>query len=255
MFHSFRSEFLSFEIRNGGTGMDMINIGNILINNYLLKIPNGYMAIDTGYAGNFDRFCKGLREKNIELKKIRYIFLTHAHDDHAGFLGELLQATDASAVVHKDSLQRLQLGHNLSIGGCPTRFAKAVFSCMGIAGKGKHEFPAVNVSGKALVWDGNTQPLRERDIPLDILALPGHTADSIGLLSDNGDLFCGDAAMSSFPSSKRVTIWIENLKDYADSWDSMIHTNATTIYPSHGRPFPVSDLIKFRKFVNGIKLR
>jgi len=235
--------------------MDMINIGNIVMNNYLFKIPNGYMAIDTGYAGYFGRFCKGLKEKNIELKKIRYIFLTHAHDDHAGFLEKLLQATDASTIVHKDSPQRLALGHNLSIGGCPTAFAKAFFSCLRIAGKGKHEFPAVDVSGRAIVWDGNGQPLRERGIPLDILALPGHTADSIGLLSDDGDLFCGDAAMNGFPSIKRTTIWIENLKDYTGSWDSMIRSNAKTIYPSHGRLFPVSDLIRFRKFVDGITLR
>lgn len=234
--------------------MDMINIGNFMMNNYLLKISNGYIAIDTGYAGNFDRFCKGLKVQNIELKKIRYILLTHAHDDHAGFLGELLRATDASVIVHKDSPERLTLGHNLSIGGCPTSVAKAFFICMRIAGKGKHEFPAVDVSGRAIIWDGNGQPLREQGIPFDILALPGHTADSIGLLAD-GDLFCGDAAMNGFPSIKRTTIWIENLRDYASSWDIMIRSNAKTIYPSHGRLFPVSDLIRFRKFVDGITLR
>ncbi len=234
--------------------MDMINIGNFMMNNYLLKILNGYIAIDTGYPGSFDKFCKGLKAKNIELKKIRYILLTHAHDDHAGFLGELLKATDASVIIHKDSPERLALGHNLSVGGCPTAVAKAFFGCMRIAGKGKHQFPAVDVSGRAIVWDGNGQPLRERGIPLDILALPGHTADSIGLLAD-GDLFCGDAAMNGFPSVKRITIFIENLIDYAGSWDSMVRSNAKTIYPSHGRPFPVSDLIRFRKFVDGITLR
>ena len=235
--------------------MDMINVGNIMLNDYLLKIPNGYIAIDTGYAGNFDRFCKGLKGKDIELKKIRYIFLTHAHDDHAGFLGKLLQETDATVIAHKDSPQRLALGHNLSIGGCPTALAKTFFGFMRIVGKGKHEFPAVDVSGRAILWDGNAQPLREQGIPLDILALPGHTADSIGLLSDHGDLFCGDAAMNGFPSLKRNAILIENLKDYADSWDRMIRSNAKIIYPSHGKPFPVSDLIKFRKFVNAIRLR
>jgi glyoxylase-like metal-dependent hydrolase (beta-lactamase superfamily II) len=84
--------------------------------------------------------------------------------------------------------------------------------------------------------------------------LPGHTADSIGVLAE-GDLFCGDAAMNGFPSIKRTTILIENLKDYAGSWDIMMRSNAKTIYPSHGKPFPVSDLIRFRKFVDGITLQ
>lgn len=68
-------------------------------------------------------------------------------------------------------------------------------------------------------------------------------------------MFCGDAAMNGIPSIKRNIIWIENLADYSRSWDYMIATNAKTIYPSHGKPFPAYDLKRFRKFHNNITLR
>lgn len=69
---------------------------------------------------------------------------------------------------------------------------------------------------QATIWDGTNQPLMEQDIPLKILELHGHTLDSIGLLSEDGELFRGDAAMNGFPSVNRNIIWIENLEDYCN---------------------------------------
>jgi flavorubredoxin len=40
--------------------MEIINIGNHVVNNYLIKTSKGYVVVDTGYAGNYNRFCKKL---------------------------------------------------------------------------------------------------------------------------------------------------------------------------------------------------
>lgn len=116
-------------------------------------------------------------------------------------------------------------------------------------------FPPVDVREKALLWDGGRQFFKERGIPLQIIPLPGHTADSIGLLSEDGESFCGDAAMNGFPGKKRVIIWVEDLGQYRNSWEAMIKCKAKTVYPSHGRPFPAGDLVRFRDFVGKIRLR
>jgi glyoxylase-like metal-dependent hydrolase (beta-lactamase superfamily II) len=235
--------------------MRIINIGNRVVNNYLLHTPKGWLAIDTGYPGSFKRFIDKLSSYSIDISEIKYIFLTHAHDDHAGFLGELLNATDAKLIVHPDSVQRLLIGQNKRIGGCSSIIAKIFVESMRFVGKGKHVFPALNVSRRALIWDGTTQLLFDQDIPLQIIALPGHTSDSIGLLSEEGELFCGDAAMNGFPSINRTIIWIENLHDYCVSWETMIQSNAKYIYPSHGKPFPRTDLEKYRPYLDSIILR
>lgn len=125
---------------------------------------------------------------------------------------------------------------------------------MKIAGKGKHIFPPVNIGDKVMLWDGTQQFFRKSGLDIDIISLPGHTSDSIGLLTDDGELICGDTCMNGFPSVKRNIIWIENLEDYKKSWDTMKKSSTETIFPSHGKHFPKHDLIKYRSYLDKIKL-
>ncbi len=236
--------------------MKCVNIGNRVLNNYLIKTDKGWIAVDTGYAGGCSRFLAGLQKNGINPQEIKYIFLTHAHDDHAGYLEELMRATVATLVMDKLSPDRLLAGHNQWIGGCSGRLAKFFVSAMSLAGKGKHEFPVMDVRAveNVVLWDRENQFFKQQGLPLTIVLLHGHTADNIGLLTDYGALFCGDAAMNGFPSVKRNIIWIENLDDYRKSWDAMIESPAKEIYPSHGKPFPKSDLIKYRKHLDKIRI-
>ncbi len=54
--------------------MITVNLGNRVVNNYLLSSPAGYILIDTGYAGSFLRFIKRLKKQHIALEEIKYIF-------------------------------------------------------------------------------------------------------------------------------------------------------------------------------------
>lgn len=64
------------------------NIGGYIVKNYLLETPRGIIAIDTGYPGGMARF-KSRFEKKWPLSKLKYIFLTHHHNDHPAFLRSL----------------------------------------------------------------------------------------------------------------------------------------------------------------------
>lgn len=236
--------------------MKCVNAGNRIVNNYLIETAKGWVAVDTGYEGEYEKFAAEVRRRGIELRDIKYIFLTHAHDDHAGYLSELMQATGATLVMDKLSPDRLLARHNQWIGGCSGRLAKFFVSAMSLAGKGKHLFPAMDLRGaeNVVLWDGTNQFFKAQGLPLTIVSLHGHTADNIGLLTDDGELFCGDAAMNGFPSIGRRIIWIENLDDYRHSWDTMIKSRAEIIYPSHGEPFPKGDLIKYRSGLDKIRI-
>ncbi|PKN29826.1 MAG: MBL fold metallo-hydrolase [Deltaproteobacteria bacterium HGW-Deltaproteobacteria-21] len=235
--------------------MEIINLGNVTANNYLLKIDGSLILIDTGYPGGFSAFCRKLQRNNINLSDINYVVLTHAHDDHAGFLNEVLEGTNAKLVLHEKAVERLQIGHNLWIGGCPNLTAKVFVVGMGLFGKGRHEYPRVTIPRNAITWDTKTQPFEEISIPLHLIALPGHTADSIGVICEDESIFCGDAAMNQFPSIHRNIIWIENIEEYRKSWDRMILTKTKYIYPSHGKPFMSRDLEKYRNELERIKIR
>jgi len=161
-------------------------------------------------------------------------------------LNELLDYCDAPLILHSRAVERLKIGHNIFEGGCSTCLAYIFCVIMKLFGKGKHLFPIVVRTERYIILQDNLKILKDYGFPVDIITLPGHTADSIGLVFD-GKVFCGDAAMNGIPSIANHTIWIENTNDFIQSWDKMINTNVDTIYPSHGKPFSIQKLIKYRR--------
>jgi glyoxylase-like metal-dependent hydrolase (beta-lactamase superfamily II) len=230
------------------------NLGNRVANHYIVQTEQGCIIIDTGYPGGFARFKQGFESLGLNGEDIRFLFLTHAHDDHAGFLNEMLDYTKAPVIMDELSVERLRKGQNCADGHCSTKLAQLSCKMMGLFGLGEHRFPPVDRIDRYILFDGKQQPLREAGIDAEIIDLPGHTADSIGLLFDTGELFCGDAAMNGFPSTARHTIWIECVADFQRSWDRMIQLKPAIIMPAHGRPFPKEDLLKYRHFMDGRKL-
>ena len=233
--------------------MEFFNLGNRVVNNYLISTEVGYVLIDTGYEGGFKHFINKLNHVRIFPKDIRYVFLTHAHDDHAGFLNEVLAATDAKVILHPKAIERLKIGQNSFEGGCSSRLAYLFCKILAFCGKGEHKFPAIKPEYLPRLITTDSEEFRTLQLPFKILETPGHTADHISLLI--GDtLFCGDAAMNNFPSQKRVIIWIENLQQFKRSWQTILAAAPKTIYPAHGKPFPASDLQKYLPALDKIQL-
>jgi glyoxylase-like metal-dependent hydrolase (beta-lactamase superfamily II) len=234
--------------------MTIYNIGNRVVNNYLFAIDEGYILIDTGYENGFARFQRNLKKFNIQPSEIRFIFLTHAHDDHAGFLNKVLAITNAKVILHPKAIERLKSGQNSFEGGCSSMLAYIFCKLFALFGKSEHKFPPIKDEYLNRLITTDSQEFRNLNLPIQAFETPGHTADHISLLKD-GILFCGDAAMNGFPSIKRNIIWIENLQDYRKSWEKMIAFNPAKIYPSHGKPFDVDDLKRFIRSIDKIKLR
>lgn len=234
--------------------MKMINVGSRVSNHYVIRLEEGYLLIDTGYPEQFSSFRKKLSDHNISLKDISYVLLTHAHDDHAGFLNELLDHSEAKVILHHLAVDRLKEGQNSFHGGCTSYVALTFCKIMKLLGKGDHTFTPVDMPERYIVLDDSTKPIVEEQLSATIIDLPGHTADSIGLLLNDGSLFCGDAAMNGFPSLNRITIWMEDLNDFQRSWEVMINNNPVRIYPSHGKGFMKEDLEDNMHKLNGLKL-
>jgi glyoxylase-like metal-dependent hydrolase (beta-lactamase superfamily II) len=228
-------------------------IGGYIVKNYLIETPLGIIAIDAGYAGGFPKF-KERFERKFPLSKLRYIFITHHHDDHTGFLNELIAASQATVILHSLASSYIAAGeNNQPPGGGYSSFPASLFGRM----KTDFSFPPVTIppDRARIVSSEEDQIFEELGLPIKILLLPGHTDDSIGLyLPEEGIILCGDAAMNAVISMARHTVWIDNAAEFGRSWDKMISCNPEMIYPSHGTPFEPGDLMKYRHYLDGRKL-
>ena len=234
----------------------IINVGNRIMNTYVYHSNHGYVMIDTGYEHSLKNVEKKLNKNNIQLEDIEYVFLTHAHDDHAGFLNELLYKNNHLKVIMSDkAMPTLKKGQNSFDGGCSTMLAWVFCKCMGLFGKSKHLFPIIEdkFNHRFIEITKENQFELEKILQGKILITPGHTKDSISLKM-NKIVFCGDAAMNNLPSTKRFTIWIEDKEQYEQSWNQFIEEKVEVIYPAHGKSFSISDLIKYKNEISKIKL-
>lgn len=252
----YREVRIIYHFKIGGKILEIINLGNRVVNTYLIKAESYCILIDTGYEEQFSSFCRKLAAKQIGLNEIQYVFLTHAHDDHAGFLNDILQHTNAKIIMHYKAIEGLRRGQNSFNGGCSGKLALLFCKLMGLLGKGKHRFPPIQecYEKRCILVDEYNKKDIESEIHGKIIETPGHTACSISLLMEDGSLFCGDAAMNGFPSIHRTTIWVNNLQEFCNSWKLIIETNPTRVFPGHGIPFPVSDLSRFLSRVETKKL-
>lgn len=225
------------------------NAGNRIMNTYVYQTSAGYIMVDTGYEHSLRGVEKKLNKQGIDISDIKYVFLTHAHDDHAGFLNELLgRNIDLKVIMSDKAMTTLKRGQNSFDGGCSTTFACMFCKLMGLVGKAEHRFPPIEdrYNDRFIEITDENKSEVEALLEGEILFTPGHTADSISLKL--GDIiFCGDAAMNGLPSSKRLIIWIENIADFEKSWEQLISTDAETIYPAHGKPFPKAILRDIRE--------
>lgn len=232
----------------------LINVGNRISNIYLIEMEKGYLLIDTGYREQFGPFERALKKKGIALEDITYVFITHVHDDHVGFLNQLLERTKGKVILHPESVERLKAGQNSFDGGCSSVVAWIFCQLMKLFGKGEHLFQPVEAFDRYILVTKETQSDIEKMLSAKIIALPGHTKDSMALLFDNRALFCGDAAMNGIPSRNHVIIWIEDLDEYKASWNKMIELDFQKVYPSHGKPFTKEQLVKSARKLHKIRL-
>lgn len=228
------------------------DIGSPVLRNYLLETPAGWIAVDSGYAGGFAAYRKKL-ERLAPLESVKFVFLTHAHNDHAGFLAELLAESRAALVASELCLPRLAAGANIMPHGTFYTSRGALL----LSRMTKHaSFPPVVPDEKAIILKSESdQPFLEAGLPIRVLRLPGHTADSAGLfLEETGEILCGDAAANFFLAPARHAILIEDAAAFGESWDRMLALKPAHVYPSHGNPFPAEDLAKYRRYLDGAKL-
>lgn len=216
---------------------------------YLIPIKNKYLLIDTGYEKDKSLFYKRLSNLNISINDIAYVLLTHHHDDHAGLLNEIKSRNKSCRIImHEKCADLLEKGKNDLPPGCGyinSRVNMAIKIFRKLNKDWDFTFPPYRIADNdIIIREETTLSKIGIDIPGKLLYTPGHTADSISLLLDNGMCFVGDAAanMLNFLGTRYCVIFITDLKQYYQSWEKLIKEKVKMIYPAHGKQFGIEKL-------------
>lgn len=214
-------------------------------NCWLLPCAEGYLLIDTSYNDSYDRFLREMEKRKLDPGKIRYLLLTHHHEDHAGFAARLAADTGCRIIAHEKALKHLALGRSADTMEPLNRRTRAAYAAFGHIRK-LSGYPTVELSVNDLIIFGdNDTLLSEIGISGEILETPGHSADSISVLLEDGTLFAGDMAMNFLKPCglKYRPIYAENYQEVEQSWEKVLGKGARMIYPAHGMPFPAERLL------------
>jgi glyoxylase-like metal-dependent hydrolase (beta-lactamase superfamily II) len=213
----------------------VIDLGGV--NCYLLAAGDGYILIDTGFSRKRAQLEKSLESKSCEPGKLRLILLTHGDSDHAGNCAYLREKFGCKIAMHSLDLGMVERGDmRFNRKAKPDKMsliARVMVFVVGAFFKGATKFD--KFTPDVLIDEGFD--LSRYGLNAKVLHIPGHSRGSIGILTDDGKLFSGDFAIPGFG-------FIDDMADHNASMEKLIQLNIETIFPGHGKPFPMSVLIR-----------
>lgn len=209
---------------------------------YILK-DKGTVLIDGAWSGEADSFSNTLKKNDIKPDEIQLIIITHGDFDHLGGAKELQELTGAKIAIHEKDRENLEKGiFHWPEGVTPWgKMSRALFKPFM---KIKGAFPAVKAD---IVLDDNGLSLKEYGVPGKIVYTPGHTFGSISVLLETGDAFVGCLAQNKAPFvlKPKLPIYAKDIDLLKKSWKTVIDMGAKTIYPGHGKSFPIEKILKY----------
>ncbi len=216
---------------------DWPNSANI----YVVPDENGFAMIDVGCGGinAVELLKEGLRHWNLEIEQLHTVVLSHAHPDHMGAMGWILEEANPKVYVH-----HLDMGPALDPGKLDFTFDISIAKERWAAdnpGRGLAEFSILEYldsSGCLMSAAEQVEPLpTDRNLPLggfefQVIHTPGHSPGHVSLFEKKTHtLLAGDLV-------GRVPAWYVpaagGVVGYLESLAKLEALDAAILFPAHG---------------------
>lgn len=220
------------------------------VNCYLIDVEGGYVLIDTSFPNKRDKLDAELAAAGCGPDDLRLIVLTHGDVDHAGNCAHLHSTHHAPIAIHRQDAEMVRSG-DMTAGRTdkPDRHTLA-FRFLTWASGLLYKITKTGANFEAFEPDillEDEQDLSAYGLDARVVHLPGHSSGSIGILTGDGDLFCGDLLVNVMRPS--LHYYIDDLTQAHESIRKLSGLDVETVYPGHGKPFPSSELpIPGRRF-------
>jgi hydroxyacylglutathione hydrolase len=204
------------------------------VNCYLLETDIGCILIDTGGSNKRADLEKELESVDCKPGYLKLIVLTHGDFDHTGNAAYLRKKFGTKIAMHNDDSGMAERGNmfwnrrkgNILLG----MIARILF------GFGKSE------RFKPDLYIDEGYDLSDYGFDAKVLHIPGHSKGSIGILTADGDLFCGDLLENT--NKPGLSSIIDDSEEANTSVEKLKSLEINTVYPGHGKPFPMSSFTK-----------
>lgn len=220
-----------------------------MVNSFLIPCKQGYLLVDSGYSQTYNQLLAYLHHNQIKLDEIKYLLLTHNHDDHCGGAANLRHNADIKIICHKNLVPFLENGSGSLDGAHPVsngiRFLIKIIQTLSHP---DYKYTSIMLNKDDIVLDNdNHEFLPSIGIPASIIFTPGHTNNSISIVFEGGDVICGDIAFNTplfrLLGSGNRPIYIQDEATVYRSWQKIYQQGGRRLIPSHGKPFPISKIL------------
>ncbi|TFH05215.1 MAG: MBL fold metallo-hydrolase [Spirochaetales bacterium] len=203
------------------------------VNCYLISTDSGFVLIDTGVANGRDNVERELERAGCRPGNLTLILLTHGDFDHIGNAAFLRRKFGTRIAMHTDDAGMAERGDmfwNRKSGGALIRvIAPLLFRF----GKSSRFSPDLHVE------DG--YDFSDLGLDATVVGIPGHSKGSIGVLTSDGSLVCGDLLENS--KQPVLNSIMDDPQAASDSVEKLRGLAVTTVYPGHGEPFPMAQFV------------
>jgi hydroxyacylglutathione hydrolase len=204
------------------------------VNCYLIKTASGFILIDTGSSNQRAALEKELESAGCQPGALSLIVITHGDFDHTGNAAFLRKRFSAKIAMHADDSGMAERGDmfwNRQKGNALIRLVAPILFGFDKSKRFKSDLT---------LEDGCD--LSAYGFDAQALSIPGHSKGSVGILTGEGDLFCGDL----FDNTKKPTL--NTIMDDPVAANASIEKlkclKINTVYPGHGSPFPMASVIE-----------
>jgi hydroxyacylglutathione hydrolase len=209
-----------------------LTLGIGTVNCYLLKEKSGFLLIDSGSSNARKYLLDELTSAGCTPGALKLILLTHGDFDHSGNAAHLQREYAVPVAMHAGDAGMVLRGDMFVNRKQPNWLARKIMPLA--AGFGKKE----RFTPDILVQDGFN--LSNFGIKAKVLSIPGHSTGSIGILTHEGDLFCGDLFENQ--DKPQLNTIMDDPTSAEASLTRLRSLNIRTVYPGHGDDFEMKSL-------------
>jgi len=201
------------------------------VNCYLVKTGENYVLIDTGPSNMRCELEKELENAGCTLENLKLIIITHGDFDHTGNAAYLREKYNTKIAMHYDDLGMVKYG-NMFWNRKGNFFIKRIAPVLFRFGKSERFKPDLYVK------EGDD--LSEYGFEAKVIYLPGHSKGSIGIITVDNNLFCGDLFENT--DKPDLNSIMDDKAAANASVEKLKKLNIDTVYPGHGEPFSMDML-------------